>query len=199
MNSKGNPSEIIKALSRLIQQIIAAGFDVPHNIFVTMESSKEVSLVIASDHAGYDLKKELLEYLVGKGFNVQDAGTDSNDRTDYPDHAHRAASMVQDGDADTGILICGSGNGVNMSANKHPGIRSALAWNPEIAALGKQHNNANMLAIPARFVSFEEAREIVDAFLGAHFEGGRHEARVNKIDPQHEPTEKAWPVRLRSS
>ena len=148
------------------------------------------TLVIASDHAGFDLKQELIEYLQSAGHGLKDVGTFSDERTDYPEHAHRAAEGLLSGVADLGILICGSGNGVNMSANKHTGIRSALAWNERVAELGRQHNDANMLAIPARFVTSDEAKRIVDAFLGAEFEGGRHETRVRKIDLQPEPTGK---------
>lgn len=140
-------------------------------------------LVIGGDHAGTDLKKALKEHLVGHGAEVFDVGTNSHESVDYPDFAHAVAQGVANGSADLGILICGSGNGVNITANKHPGIRSALAWNPEIAALARQHNDANVLALPARSITNQEAQAIVDAFLEAHFEGGRHQRRVEKIEP----------------
>lgn len=139
-------------------------------------------LVIASDHAGYDLKEFLKKYLDSLGYDVLDVGTSSGERTDYPDHAHNAAKVVAVGEVNLGIIICGSANGVNMSANKHAGIRSAIAWLPEIASLARQHNNANMLALPARFLGEDAAKEILDAFLGAEFEGGRHQIRVDKIE-----------------
>jgi ribose 5-phosphate isomerase B len=147
-----------------------------------MSLDKVFRIVIASDHAGFELKQKMVEFLHSKGHFVVDVGTHSADRTDYPDHAHRAVSEFFRQKMDLGILICGSGNGVNMAANKHEGIRSALAWNPEIAALAKQHNNANMIALPARYISNEEAFDIVTAFIDAKFEGGRHQIRVNKID-----------------
>jgi len=139
-------------------------------------------IAIGSDHAGFTLKGLIKGRLLALGHSVQDLGTHSSDSIDYPVPAHAVAGMVERGEAECGILICGSGNGVSIAANKHVGIRSALAWNPEIAALGKQHNNANVLAIPARFVSVEEAFAIVDAYLGARFEGGRHQIRVDKIE-----------------
>lgn len=140
-------------------------------------------LVIGGDHAGTDLKKVLKEHLSDRGTEIIDVGTHTHDSVDYPDFAHAVAEGVSNGSADLGILICGSGNGVNITANKHPGVRSALAWNPEIAALARQHNNANVLALPARSITSQEAQAIVDAFLEAHFEGGRHQRRVEKIEP----------------
>ena len=140
-------------------------------------------LVIGGDHAGTDLKKVLKEHLEGQGTEIIDVGTHSHESVDYPDFAHAVAEGVSNGSADLGILICGSGNGVNMAANKHSGVRSALAWNPEIAALARQHNDANVLALPARSITGKEAEAIVDAFLKAHFEGGRHQRRVEKIEP----------------
>lgn len=136
---------------------------------------------IGADHAGYKLKEQLIEYLQGKGYEMKDFGCFSEDSIDYPDFAHPVAEMVESNEGMLGILICGSGNGINMTANKHQGIRSALCWNNEIAALARQHNDANIIALPARFVSFEEAKEMVDTFLTTEFEGGRHQRRVDKI------------------
>lgn len=138
-------------------------------------------IIIGSDHAGIDLKHYLKDHLKHLGYEVLDKGTHTHDSVDYPDFAHAVAKEVAGGGV-LGLLICGSGNGVNISANRHRGIRSALAWTPEIAALARQHNNANILALPARFVSEGEARAIVDAFLAAKFEGGRHQRRVEKIE-----------------
>ncbi len=137
---------------------------------------------IGSDHAGFELKDKLKQHLEAKGYEVQDKGTNGPDSVDYPDFAHAVAEAVAADPAELGIVVCGSGNGVNISANKHAGIRSALAWEPEIGALARQHNNANVLALPARFIDQEKALSIVDAFLAARFEGGRHERRVEKIE-----------------
>jgi ribose 5-phosphate isomerase B len=139
-------------------------------------------IVIASDHAGFDLKQKLMDHLVSKGIAVLDLGTDGPASVDYPDQAHQLAEEVAQGRQDLGLLLCGSGNGVNIVANKHRGVRSALAWLPEVASLARAHNDANVLAVPARFVSEEEAKRIVDAFLGSMFEGGRHQRRVEKIE-----------------
>lgn len=136
---------------------------------------------IGADHAGFKLKEVLITHLRSKGFEPDDCGCYSEESTDYPDFGHAVASKVEK-DADMlGVLICGSGNGINMTANKHQGIRSALCWKTEIAQLAREHNNANIIALPARFVSEEEAKEMVDIFLSTAFEGGRHERRVNKI------------------
>ena len=140
------------------------------------------SLAIGSDHAGFELKKIIVEHLRSQGIEVTDLGTNDIASTDYPDHAHRVAELVSNGASDLGILVCGSGNGVNMVANKHSGVRGALAWNEEVAALARQHNNANVLSLPARFITAEEAIRIVQGFMNAKFEGGRHERRVNKIE-----------------
>ena len=136
---------------------------------------------IGCDHAGPALKARISEHLSAQGHDILNRGTDAEDSVDYPDHAHAVATDVEDGKASLGILICGSANGVAMTANKHAGVRAAIAWTPEIAALGRQHNNANVLCIPARFVSEEVALSMVDAFFEASFEGGRHERRVGKI------------------
>lgn len=139
------------------------------------------TIAFASDHAGYELKKALIEYVNSKGYNVLDFGTDSDESCDYPDFAHPAAKAVEDGTAAFGIAMCGTGNGIQMTLNKHQGIRAALCWRPELAALAKEHNNANILVLPARFVSYDEAVAIVDAYLNAKFEGGRHQRRIDKI------------------
>ena len=136
---------------------------------------------IGCDHAGPDYKKAITDHLENLGHTVTNRGTDTEDSVDYPDHAHAVAEDVEGGKVDLGILICGSANGVSMTANKHQNIRAGLAWTPEIADLAKTHNNANIVCIPARFVSKEVAIEIVEAFVNAEFEGGRHERRVNKI------------------
>lgn len=142
-----------------------------------------MNIAIASDHAGFKLKNDLLVHLIELGFEIQDFGPDSADSVDYPDYAHPVANSVVSGENTLGILICGSGNGVCITANKHKGIRAALAWEEELATLARQHNNANVICIPARFVSKAKAFKIADAFLNASFEGGRHENRVSKIEP----------------
>ena len=137
-------------------------------------------IAIACDHAGYDYKEIIKKHLEGK-YELKDYGTFSKDSVDYPDFVHPAASSVEKGENELGILICGSGQGVAITANKHQKIRCALCWETELAALAKQHNNANMVAIPARFVSEELALQIVDTFLNTDFEGVRHQNRVDKI------------------
>ncbi len=139
-------------------------------------------IAIGSDHAGYELKELVAKHLRDRGMNVVDMGTGSTDSVDYPDHAHAVAKAVGEGGYDLGILLCGSGNGVNITANKHRHVRSALAWRSDVARLAREHNNANILALPARFITEEEAKAIVDAFLAASFEGGRHQKRVEKIE-----------------
>lgn len=136
---------------------------------------------IGADHAGFILKGKIIQFLESKGYDVKDFGCFSEESIDYPDFAHPVAEMVEENTGMLGILICGSGNGINMTANKHNGIRSALCWNKEIAELARKHNDANIVALPARFISEEEALDIVDAFLGTAFEGGRHQRRVDKI------------------
>ncbi len=140
------------------------------------------SIGIACDHAGYDLKEFLVGYLSSKGYEVTDFGTDSDASVDYPDFAHPLAEAVQSGRLPQGIGICGSGEGMSMTLNKHRGIRAGLCWKPEIAELIRQHNNANILVLPARFISNDEALAIVDKYLSTQFEGGRHERRIAKID-----------------
>jgi len=140
-----------------------------------------MEVAIAADHAGFQLKELIKNHLTSKGFTFKDFGTNSEASCDYPDYAHPLAKSVNDGVHQLGILICGSANGVNIAANKHQQVRSALCWNVEVAQLARQHNNANVVAIPARFISTELAMQIVDAFLSTEFEGGRHSNRVDKI------------------
>jgi ribose 5-phosphate isomerase B len=139
-------------------------------------------IAIGSDHAGFELKEVLINYLKEKQVTVEDKGCYSLERADYPDAAHAVATAVVNKDVTFGILMCGSGNGINMTANKHKGIRAALCWNSEISALSRQHNDANILTLPARYISVEEAKKCVDAFLSEQFEGGRHADRIKKID-----------------
>jgi len=143
---------------------------------------KKYNIAIGCDHAGYSTKTKLIPYLEAIGHSIKDFGTFSEDSVDYPDFAKPAAQSVANAEFELGIVLCGSGNGVNISANKVKGVRSALCWTPEIASLARQHNNANVCAIPARFVSVDMAKEIATAFLNAAFEGGRHENRVKKIE-----------------
>lgn len=138
-------------------------------------------IAIAADHAGYEYK-EFLKKELSNDYDCVDFGTHSLDSVDYPDFVHPAAKAVETGECEMGIVICGSGQGVQLSANKHQDIRCALAWIPEIASLSRQHNNCNMLALPARFISKETAQEIAQVFLNTPFEGGRHQARVQKIN-----------------
>lgn len=146
-----------------------------------MEKEKS-KIAFACDHAGYEAKEMLIGYLEEKEcYEIKDFGTWSLDSCDYPDFAHPMAKAVENNEFDFGISLCGSGNGINMVANKYAGIRSALCWNVEIARLARQHNDANVCAIPARFVSFVDAIDILEAFLNTKFEGGRHTGRVNKI------------------
>jgi ribose 5-phosphate isomerase B len=143
-------------------------------------------IAIGCDHAGFELKEALKAHLSENGYEVEDLGSHSGERADYPDHAHAVAEAVRVGRADMGCIMCGSGNGINMSANKISGVRSALCWCEEIARLARQHNDANVLALPARFVHSHHATLILEAFLNSPFEGGRHEKRVEKIDPSTE-------------
>jgi ribose 5-phosphate isomerase B len=141
-----------------------------------------MKISVGNDHAGTEYKFQVIKYLESQDIIVINHGTDSIDSADYPDFIHPVAQDVEKDNADLGIIICGSGNGANMTANKHKGIRSALCWTKEIAALARKHNNANILSIPARYTSLPQALEIVQTFLETSFEGGRHERRVNKID-----------------
>ena len=140
-----------------------------------------MKISIGNDHAGPEYKKAIVQYLESKGHQVTNYGTDTDASVDYPDFGHPVATDVSEGKADFGIVICGSGNGIAMTVNKHQGIRAALCWTKEISALARQHNNANVVSIPARFTSIQQAVEIVDTFLTTDFEGGRHQNRVNKI------------------
>ncbi|MDT0642704.1 ribose 5-phosphate isomerase B [Zunongwangia sp. F363] len=140
-----------------------------------------MKIAIGNDHAGTTYKQKVVEYLENKGIKVINHGTNSEDSVDYPDFVHPVAKDVADKNVDLGIIICGSGNGANMTANKHAEIRSALCWTSEIAELARSHNNANILSIPARFVSVHQAVDMVDTFLNTEFEGGRHQKRIDKI------------------
>ncbi|MDB9827546.1 ribose 5-phosphate isomerase B [Flavobacteriaceae bacterium] len=140
-----------------------------------------MKIAIGNDHAGTEYKKEIQKMLLEDNHVINNHGTDDDKSVDYPDHIHPVASQVENNEVDFGIIICGSGNGANMTANKHQKIRSALCWSKEIAALSRTHNNANILSIPSRFVSLNEAKEMVNSFLNTSFEGGRHQTRVNKI------------------
>lgn len=143
--------------------------------------NKELPVAIGADHAGFEYKEEVKKLLETKGLKIEDKGTYNCDSVDYPDFAHPVANDVANGKAAFGILICGSGNGVCITANKHAGIRAALCWNEELAALARQHNNANVLCLPARFVSLQQAKAMTEVFMNTSFEGGRHERRVEKI------------------
>lgn len=140
-----------------------------------------MKIAIGNDHAGTEYKTAIVEKLKEQGHEVTNFGTDKEDSVDYPDFIHPVATAVEDKEVELGIVICGSGNGAAMTANKHQQIRCALCWNKELAKLGRLHNNANVLSIPARFVSIEVAQEMVDVFLHTAFDGGRHERRVNKM------------------
>lgn len=140
-----------------------------------------IKIAIGGDHAGYEYKEDLVKSLIEAGYEVKDFGPDSNASVDYADYVHPLSSAVESGEFTYGIVICGSGNGVAITANKHQGIRAALCWNDELAALGRSHNDANILAIPARFVTFELAEKMAFTFLTTEFEGGRHKTRVDKI------------------
>ncbi len=139
-------------------------------------------IILAGDHAAYFLKSHLVNWLKQQGHEIVDLGTHSEERSDYPDYAHPLAERLLAGEAQFGIAICGSGNGINMTVNKHAGIRSALCWNQELAGLARAHNDANVLALPARFISESEAEAMVETFLNTPFKGGRHLGRVNNIN-----------------
>lgn len=138
-------------------------------------------VAFASDHAGFEMKEVIKNYMVSKGYEVIDFGTFSTDSCDYADYAHPAAEAVEKRECEFGIALCGSGNGIGMTLNKHQGIRAGLAWMEDLADLAKRHNNANFLVLPARFISEDLARKIVDAYLDAPFEGGRHQRRIDKM------------------
>ena len=156
-----------------------------------MESKK---IVIASDHAGYQMKEFLVGYLGSLGYDVYDFGCDSEESCDYPDYAHPLACAIERGELPCGISLCGSGNGISMTLNKHQGIRAALCWMPEIAELARRHNDANVCSLPARFIDNAEAVQIVDAFLATSFEGGRHARRIGKIPVAACPAEAGNPA-----
>lgn len=139
-------------------------------------------IAIGADHAGFELKEHLKKWLSENGHQTRDFGTFSTESADYPDFAHPVAVAVAKGEYDLGLLICGSGNGVAITANKHPGIRAAICWKEELAALAREHNDANILCLPARHISTEQAEKITDQFLNSSFEGGRHARRVDKIN-----------------
>ncbi len=139
---------------------------------------------ICCDHAGYEMKKQVIAYLEEKGYTLKDYGTDSDESCDYADFAHPMAYAMENGEFETGISLCGSGNGINITTNKHQQVRAALCWAPEISKLAREHNNANVCSLPARFISWEEAKEIIDLFLNTEFEGGRHQRRIEKIPLQ---------------
>ena len=136
---------------------------------------------LCSDHAGFPLKQHIKQWLEAKGWAYKDFGTYSEESCDYPDYAHPMAEAVESGECYPGIAICGSGQGISMTLNKHQGVRCALCWEPELATLARQHNDANVLAMPGRFISNEKADAIMEAFFSANFEGGRHQRRVDKI------------------
>jgi ribose 5-phosphate isomerase B len=140
-----------------------------------------MTIAIGNDHAGTDYKNAVVSLLESKGFKVINHGTNTGESVDYPDFVHPVANNVENKEVDFGIIICGSGNGASMTANKHQGVRSALCWNKEIAKLAREHNNANILSIPSRFVSQHQALDMVNVFLETQFEGGRHQNRVEKI------------------
>jgi ribose 5-phosphate isomerase B len=139
-------------------------------------------ILIASDHAGFELKEKLEAALKDMGFDVQDLGADSADSTDYADYAHPLAERVEHGDVKRGVLMCGTGLGMSYAANRHPNVRAAVAWTPEIAKLAREHNDANVLVLPARFVSEDMALDILKTWLDTPFEGGRHARRIQKIE-----------------
>src|SRR5690349_7673521 len=145
-------------------------------------------ILIASDHAGFDLKEALERALANMGFDVQDLGTDSTESTDYADYAHPLAQHVSHGDVKRGVLLCGTGLGMSYTANRYPHVRAAVAWNPEIAKLAREHNDSNVLVVPARFVSEEQGIAILKTWLETPFEGGRHSRRVEKIETKDTDT-----------
>jgi ribose 5-phosphate isomerase B len=139
-------------------------------------------ILIASDHAGFELKQQLSRALSDRGFDVQDLGTKSAESTDYADYAHPVAEQIEHGEVKRGVLMCGTGLGMSYAANRHPHVRAAIAWTPEIAKLAREHNDANVLVLPARFVTEAQATEILDTWLATPFEGGRHARRIQKVE-----------------
>tara|TARA_B100000767_G_scaffold263225_1_gene276742 strand:+ start:818 stop:1279 length:462 start_codon:yes stop_codon:yes gene_type:complete len=150
-------------------------------MFVYIYKKLMMNFSIGNDHAGVDYKEAIVSYLISKGHKVTNHGTDSQVSVDYPDFIHPVAKDVSSKKVDLGIIICGSGNGASMTANKHQDIRSALCWTKEIVALAREHNNANILSLPARFISIAQAIEMVEVYLNTEFEGGRHQNRIDKI------------------
>jgi len=147
-----------------------------------MNPFKNLRIAVCNDHAGFELKNKVVEYLQGQGVKaLKDFGAFSAESSDYPDYAHPMASAIENNEFDFGISICGSGNGISMTLNKHKGIRAALCWKPELASLARRHNDANVLSLPARFITEAEALNMIDTFFTADFEGGRHKTRVDKI------------------
>ncbi len=140
-----------------------------------------MKISIGNDHAGPEYKKAILEFLKSKGHEIINYGTDTNESVDYPDYGHKVASDIENGISKIGIVICGSGNGIAMTVNKHQNVRCALCWTKEIATLARQHNDANVISIPARYTSIQQAIDMVETFLNTDFDGGRHALRVNKI------------------
>jgi len=150
-------------------------------MLIFVKNKGVMKIAIGCDHAGVEVKSTLIKLLESLGHSMVDKGPYSTDSVDYPDYGHAVATAVESKEVDYGIVICGSGNGINMTVNKHQGIRGALCWLPEIAALARQHNDANVISIPARFLEQDQINEIVTTFFSNEFEGGRHERRVNKI------------------
>ena len=147
-----------------------------------MNPFKKLRIAVCNDHAGFELKTKIVDYLEGEGAEIKDFGAFSAESCDYADFAHPMASAIKKGEFDFGVSICGSGNGISMTLNKHLGIRAALCWKPEIALLARQHNDANILSLPARFITESEALDMVDVFFSTDFEGGRHQRRIEKMD-----------------
>lgn len=143
---------------------------------------KMKTIGIASDHAGYEMKEIAKQHLIEKGYEVKDFGTNSFESVDYADYAHPLGDAVSSGEVKTAVAFCGSGNGMNITLNRHEGVRSAYCWNAEIARLGRQHNDANVCTMPGRFLNADQVKEIIDAFLTAEFEGERHQLRIDKFD-----------------
>lgn len=147
--------------------------------------SDKITIGLASDHAGFPMKEFVKKYLSNKGYSYVDYGTDSINSCDYPDYAHALAESIENHEVTYGVAVCGSGEGISMTLNKHQSIRAALVWMPEIAKLTRQHNDANVLCMPGRFLSEDDASKILDAFLNTQFEGGRHQKRIDKIPVNH--------------
>jgi len=141
-----------------------------------------MNIAIGADHAGFHMKEQVKAYLITKGYKIKDFGAYSEDRVDYADFAHAVANSVENNECSLGIILCGSGNGINMAANRHKGIRSAICWNEEIAKMARLHNDANVIALPSRYISEDTAKKCIDTFIATEFEGGRHTDRINKIN-----------------